>query len=150
MLDLGDFRDSLTNAGIETDSEMYHAIIDAAVALSNRQLNSDQIKYALGFISEYGLNQMENTLTIPDEAWAPFDYGNVRVGEYVKVKPDAYDSATGWVHNGRLGVVTNVSGRRCTVRYLTNTDPDATQQHPLDKLLSIRFVLKSNFTPTTS
>lgn len=141
MLDLGSFRDRLTNLGVETDSDLYHALCDAVVALSYWNLSeSDQIT-ALNTISEYGLSKMTSTPIIPDDAWVPFDYGNVRPGEYVKVAPDAYSSDTGAKHNGRLGVVTEVSGHRASVRYIT--DPShSLMRHPIDRLLSLKYVVK--------
>lgn len=149
MLDMGDFRNKMTNAGVETDSDVYWALSSAFVALSSWNLSPDEMKYALSFISEYGLTQLDNTPLIPDEAWAEFDYGNARVGEFIKVKEDAYDSPTGFVHNGRLGLLVDVSGRRGLVKYITDPDAGTTHRHPIGKLLSLKYMVKSKFTPNS-
>lgn len=147
MIDLGSFRNHLTNAGIETDSKEFFAIMDAMVAFSFHIDDEVSCKRALSVISDFGVKQMESTPLIPEDAWGEFDYGNVHIGEYVKVKPDAYESGNGLEHNNRLGVLTSVSGRRCTVRYITEPQPRQ-MNHPIDRLLSLRFVVKSKFNPT--
>jgi len=147
MIDLGDFRNKMTVAGVETDSDLYNALSEAIVVLSAWNLNEAELKFAMSLISEYGLEQLDNLPLIPEDAWVPFDYGNARPGEFVKVAPNAYDSPTGSVHNNRLGIITEVSGHRASVRYITD-EVHTNMRHPISRLLSLKYVLKSKFNPT--
>lgn len=147
MIDMGDFRNKMTIAGVETDSDLYNALSEAMVVLSAWNLSEADLKFGLSLISEYGLKQLDKLPLIPEDAWVPFDYGNVRPGEFVKVAPNAYDSTTGAVHNNRLGVVIEVSGHRATVRYITDK-VHTNMRHPISRLLSLKYVIKSKFNPT--
>ena len=144
MADLERFQEAIVNSGVSVDSDIYNALSDAFIALSFWNLDSGSVDRALNLISEYGLSDLESTPNIPADAWVEFDYGNVKIGEYVMVANDAYDSSTGRRHNGRLGVLTGMSGRRCTVRYIAEQD-HAEMRHPMDKLRSISYVVKSKF-----
>lgn len=142
MGDLSGFLESITNSGVEEGSDLYNALSDAYIALAFWNLDPISMDRALNLISEYGLSDLERTPIIPEDSWVEFDYGNVKIGEYVMVAKDAYDSITGMKHNGRLGVLIGMSGHRGTVRYIAEKE-HSEMRHPMDKLRSIDYVVKS-------
>lgn len=54
--------------------------------------------------------------------WKQFHLGDVKRGEIVRVKWDAYDSDTGSKHNGLVGVFLSALSGRCTIRYIGRKD----------------------------
>jgi len=74
-----------------------------------------------------------------DDSWADFDYGNVRFGDFVRVKTDAYDSASGARHNGLVGILAYMKGGQCSVNYIGLATGN-TMKHPKEKLDSLKGV----------
>jgi len=74
-----------------------------------------------------------------EESWQSFDYGNVKILDFVRVKPDAYDSESGIKHNGLVGTLIDMRGGQCTVKYL-GLASRSSQRHPMEKLDSLKGV----------
>jgi hypothetical protein len=72
-----------------------------------------------------------------EDAWRDFDYGNVKLGEFVRIKPDAYDSPSGVRHNGLVGILAFMNGGKCTVKYIGLASGNS-QPHPMEKLDSLK------------
>lgn len=137
MYDLEYFSTKLTVGGYRPDSAVFKAVTDLMVAFDQHELSETDQTVVLNMFSEFGRDDLGKIPLCGDDAWEEFNYGNVKVGEYVKVKPDMYDSPEGESHNGLVGTLLRVSGRRCTVRYLGRPDISP-MHHPIDNLLSIK------------
>lgn len=119
-------------------SEVVTALVSIAVTLDKYDLTDSEKETVYELLSQSG---REKTAILPDKLldgnWEPFNYGNVKVGDYVRVRPDAYDSDTGRRHNGLVGILTRMSGHKCSVEYLGEATGNAIK-HPMDNLESLR------------
>lgn len=122
------------------DDEVHDAIVSLAVTLDKYSLTDEQKSVVFEFISETGRTKLA---ALPEQVldadWEDFNYGNVKIGDYVRVKPDAYDSRTGSKHNGLVGILAKASARRFYVAYL-GLDVGTTMPHPESSLQSLRWV----------
>lgn len=137
MFDLGYYSEKLESIGYDPASTVHRAVSDALVAIEQYNLSSSEYTSILDLVSEFGRDTLGQTPTFGDEMWKDFDYGNVVVGDYVRVKKDAYDSITGSPHNGLVGRLLNVSNRRCTVRYI-GLRGSSNMFHSIDNLDSMK------------
>lgn len=136
MHNIAYFVERVEALGHKAGSPVHSALSDALVAMDQHNLTPDELEAVLDLISSSGRAEISQLPHTTEGSWVDFDYGNVRSGDYVKVRPDAYDSDTGAVHNGLVGVLLRVSNRRCTVRYL-GRQATSPMQHPIDNLLSM-------------
>ena len=126
------FRNRFKSLGFvrEGDDTMIDALIAVMLTLQSFNLSGDEkeqvVKAFLG-----------KAPVLPQGEWVGFDYGNVRVGDYVRVRKDAYTSDTGVKHNGLIGILRHVYGGRCTVEYF-GLEAGNTMTHPMDFLESYR------------
>lgn len=122
------------------DGLVHHAIISVAVSLDRFDLDERQRSAVLDFISSEGRKQLD---ALPDRMldaqWEDFNYGNVKEGDYVRVKPDAYDSEEGSLHNGLVGILVRGDARRYLVNYLGEHVGNS-RYHPESSLQSLRWV----------
>lgn len=123
--------------GHKPGSPVHSAVSDALVAMNQHNLSPEDWEAVLDVISSSGRNELDRFPHVGSDMWEEFNYGNVVVGDYVRVRPDAYTSETGSVHNGLVGLVLRVSGRRCSVRYL-GRQAGSPMQHPIDSLTSMK------------
>lgn len=137
MFSLENFLEKIEAIGHPKGSKTHSALSDALIAMSQHNLPDEGWEAVLQALSTYGRSDLEDLPSFTEDMWEEFNYGNVRPGDYVKVKPNAYDSETGSSHNGLVGVLIRVSGRRCIVRYLTYQVPTQ-MRHPIDSLLSLK------------
>lgn len=120
-------------AGIVTE-----ALVSVAITLDKYDLTDHERDVIYTLMSEVGRERLEQLHdAVLDGDWEPFNYGNVRIGDYVRVKPDAYDSPTGIPHNGLVGKLAYMAGHRCQVKYL-GEETGSTMRHPMDNLESLR------------
>ena len=134
MIDLSEKLESL---GLLQSSAVTSAVSDVLATLSMHNLTENQEREVLDLISSKGLSEIIETPLFSDDAWVDFDYGNVKIGDYVRVKPNVYDSDTGSKHNSRVGVLVTIRARRCTVRYL-GINHVYPMQHPIRNLQSLK------------
>lgn len=130
--------ETLKGLGYVEGSPVFSAVMDALVSVSAHDLTPSEKDTVLDLISSTGQKEIHSLPNERDYTWVEFDYGNVKPGNYVRVLDDAYDSITGVQHNGRMGVLLNLSGRRATVRYI-GINSSASLRHPIDKLQSLRY-----------
>lgn len=136
-MELANFAEKVEAVGHKPGSPVHSAVSDALVAMNQHNLSSDDWEAVLDVISTYGRNELAKFPFAGDDMWEEFNYGNVIAGDYVRVRPDAYTSETGSTHNGLVGVLLRVSGRRCSVRYL-GRQAVSPMQHPIDSLMSMK------------
>lgn len=137
--DYDDLKERLVIAGFKEDSEVFRAVCNLAIVLDNEEISDTSREVALEVFSKTALNQI-NSLPkdfLSKNKWMIFDYGNVKKGDYVRVRFDAYDSKTGAKHNGRLGILIDMKAWRCKVQYIGMPQVE-TMVHPMDNLESIR------------
>lgn len=134
---MNEIAEKLLALGYSKNSPEFLAIMDALVAISLYNLNDTQLKTVLDLLSSSGYMEVINTPLYSDEAWEDFNYGNIVVGDYVRVKPGSYDSELGSNHNGLVGTLINIKARRCTVRYIGRKGV-STMQHPIQNLQSLK------------
>lgn len=127
--------EKLKALGYTRDSPIFSAVLDIIATISLHDLSSKDEKDVLNLITS---QEFEDFPLLDDTSWVEFDYGNVKPGDYVRIKKDSYDSETGREHNGRVGRLVNLSGRRATVRYL-GIKGISPMRHPIGNLQSLKF-----------
>ena len=131
---------SLGYSGLREDDEsLIQALVAVNLTLQSFELSEGAQGAVLDLLSASGREALEDTPVFTEDAWQDFDYGNVKLWEFVRVKPDAYDSETGSRHNGLLGVLAYMSGGNCTVNYIGLATGNS-QKHPMAKLDSLKGV----------
>jgi hypothetical protein len=134
-------REKLTNLGYtglrEDDESLIQALSALYLTLETFELSEAAREAILGFLSATGREDLESTPIFGEDAWMSFDYGNVKLGEFVRVKSDAYDSPTGARHNGLVGILSHMSAGKCTVSYIGLASGNS-QHHPMEKLDSLK------------
>lgn len=122
------------------DGAIHDAIVSVAVSVDKFDLTKEQKSVVLDFISSSGREQLD---ALPDRLldgeWENFNYGNVKIGDYVRVRVDAYDSPTGAKHNGLVGILARADARRFVVQYL-GEHVGQSMPHPETSLESLRWV----------
>lgn len=120
--------------------EIVSALVSLATVLDKHGLTEEQKQTVYTLLSEAG---NESVKSVPEKVvageWRDFDYGNVKIGDYVRIKPDAYDSESGMKHNGRVGVLKHMAHNRCTVEYV-GSDVGHSMSHPMTNLDSLRLL----------
>jgi hypothetical protein len=136
MFDYNKLQELYTSIGMQQD--VVDAMVSLAAVLDRHGLTDEQKDLVYTLLSEAGRESLKE---LPEKVltgeWQDFDYGNVKIGDYVRVKIDAYDSPTGAPHNGRVGILKHMSHNRCTVQYVGTELGDA-MKHPVQMLDSVR------------
>jgi hypothetical protein len=118
--------------------EILEALVSVAVVLDKYDLTDRQKDIVCNLLSEAG---RETLKALPQKVyqgeWEPFNYGNVKLGDYVRVRPGTYDSDTGSLHNGLVGKLAHMAGRRCQVEYLGEASGRSIR-HPMESLDSLK------------
>lgn len=120
--------------------EVVSALTSLASVLDKHELTDEEKDTVFALLSDAG---RESVKEVPEKVltgeWRDFDYGNVTIGNYVRVKTDAYDSESGAKHNGRVGILKYMAHNRCTVEYVGAELGDA-MAHPMNNLESLRLL----------
>lgn len=127
---------TIPDLGFDEKSKVYKTLYDIFSILSYNNITDEERNIISQLLGGSGYSEI-SSISVPNR-WMEFDYGNVKTGAIVKVKEDAYSSETGQLHNGRVGFVLDISGRRCLVRY-AGTRGKSEMRHPIDKLLSPKY-----------
>lgn len=142
--DYEDLQSQLEAIGYDPHSKSSAKIIDSMIGmcltLAEYDLSESELATALS------LMQPESRLVMGAWAqahtgvlWSDFDYGNTKIGDYVRVKKDAYDSKSGETHNGLVGKLSHMRGGKCTVEYI-GLGAGSTSYHPMNNLETIKLV----------
>lgn len=142
--DYEELRGQLSSIGYGEETKETKAIADAVVAvcltLSEIDLELSSMSVVLQLLNPESRTIIESWHRAHSgEMWADFDYGNTKIGDYVRIKKDAYDSVSGSKHNGLVGKLTHMRGGKCSVDYLGLAAGNSSQ-HPMEKLESIKRV----------
>lgn len=145
MLNIADDHDglraklaSLGYSGLrESDESLVQALVAVKLTLSTLELSQGAQEAVLDLLSADGRQALGATPLFEEDQWMSFDYGNVKIGDFVRVKPDAYDSESGSRHNGLVGILVHMNAGKCTVKYIGRASGNK-QPHPMEKLDSIR------------
>lgn len=136
MFDYLELRRAVGSLGYSRD--VTNAVISCAVALDQYGLSDDDKSVVFELISKAGRKKLgalpERLLT---GQWEEFNYGNVKLGDYVRVRPGSYDSPSGQPHNGKVGVLRRVSARQATIEYIGD-DSGRLMKHPVANLESLK------------
>jgi len=131
---------SLGYSGLREDDEsLIQALVAVHLTLESFELSEGAQGAILDLLSANGRDAMKSTPVFSEEDWIDFDYGNVTMGDFVRVKVDAYDSESGSRHNGLVGIMTYMYGGNCTVNYIGLATGNS-QKHPVSKLDSLKGV----------
>lgn len=141
LFDHDDLKNRLTVAGYDENTPVGHAILKLAFVLDNEEISDIKKQLVLDLFSKTGLEQLNSIPVdfLSKNKWVLFDYGNVKKGDFVRVRYNAYDSVTGEKHNGRLGVLIDMKAWRCKVKYI-GMPTEELMTHPMDNLESIKKV----------
>jgi hypothetical protein len=129
--------ESLGYTGTHRDDEsVIQALVAVRLTLETLNLSEDAQGAVMDLLTGHGWEAFPETT---EDSWQGFDYGNVKLFNFVRVKPDAYDSDTGAKHNGLVGILTDMRGGQCTVQYL-GLASRSSHRHPMEKLDSLKGV----------
>jgi hypothetical protein len=141
--DFENLREKLVSLGYNGDHADDESLIQALVAvhltLQTFELSEAARGAVLDLLSTTGRQAMHAAPDFKEDSWIDFDYGNVKLMSFVRVKRDAYDSNTGTKHNGLVGILTHMRGGVCTVDYI-GLASGSNQRHPMEKLDSLKAV----------
>lgn len=130
--------ESLGYTGLRQDDEsLIQALVAVHLTLETFELSEAARGAVLDLLSTNGRKALDSVPVFGKDAWKSFDYGNVKLGEFVRVKPDAYDSPTGAPHNGLVGILSHMRDRKCTVSYI-GLASGSSQHHPMENLDSLK------------
>lgn len=139
--DHGKLKDELQALGYG-DSEEHQKVVQALLAvhltLAHAGLTEDAQSTVLDLLSTTGRKALETTKHYAEQDWRDFDYGNVKQGDFVRVKKDAYDSPSGARHNGLVGVLKFMKSGQCSVEYVGLAAGNV-HKHPMTKLDSLKW-----------
>jgi len=76
----------------------------------------------------------------PDEVWVGARRGDLKVGDEVRVKRDAYSGELGTLHNGRRGKIIAIRSGDIIIRTLDNKSPSLDGVHYAPDQLEKRIV----------
>lgn len=138
MLNYKEVEDRLKALG--HDDLVVAAVVSAMVSMDKYGLSEDQKYMVFSLLSSTGFEALES---LPDAVakgqWVDFDYGNVSIGDYVRIKKDAYTSESGVKHNGKVGRLAYMHGGKCMVSYI-GIDVGDQMRHPMTNLESLKRV----------
>lgn len=123
----------------EDDEKVIQALVAVHLTLETLELSEDAREVVLDLLSSVGREGMETLPPVTEDSWKDFDYGNVKINDFVRVKTNAYDSPSGARHNGLVGILTDMRGGQCTVRYIGRASGNV-MRHPMEKLDSLKRV----------
>lgn len=136
-------REKLVSLGYNGDHADDESVIQALVAvhltLGTFELSEGAREAILDLLSTTGREAIDAFPEITEDAWQDFDYGNVKLMSFVRVKRDAYDADTGAKHNGLVGILTTMRGGVCSVDYI-GLASGSSQRHSMEKLDSLKAV----------
>lgn len=115
----------------ETGSEVRAAVLELFHVLDAQPLDAVDRKTVAQVFR--GLVETNLELAVDRAEWRQFYLGDVRIGEVVRVKPDAYPTKSGKKHNGLVGKLVGANHGRCIVQYTSRND-GAGHNHPPDLL----------------
>lgn len=84
-----------------------NALLKLLKLWNDMKLTEKQEKEVVELFSQLALNH-SIVPDKPDEKWIDAQPGALIVGDEVRVKSDAYDGSTGYIHNGRRGKIVAV------------------------------------------
>ena len=119
------------------DNEVVSALLAIHLTLRGFDLSPESQSIVLDFLSLSGRIAVNEFPKTTDESWRDFDYGNVKIADFVRVKKDAYDSDTGAKHNGLVGILKSMTSGICTVEYI-GLSAGNSMRHPMEKLESLK------------
>jgi len=125
--------------GFSKNDPIYKALYDILLVLDSSDLSSEDTSILLELLSGTSLEELNQLKEVSE--WGEFDYGNAKIGSLVRVKDNVYDSSTGLRHNGRVGFILSISGRKCRIRY-AGTRGSSGLAHPIDNLQSPKYGVK--------
>lgn len=126
-------REKLKSLGIS--GKLLDVLLELRAVIDLHGLSEHESSQLLDIISSTGMEEVNKLSLLSEDSWGDFEYGNTIPGDYVRVRPDSYDSITGHKHNGRVGKITNISGRRVRIRYL-GIKQSSSMDHPISNLQS--------------
>lgn len=136
MLSFDRYKEVVDVLGVDEKSK--ETLLSLFVTLQESGLSVEQAKDVLEIFSPSGMEQLGKVPTeVINAEWREdFDYGNVKIGDYVRVIPGSYeDSATGKKHGGRIGILVFMKSYMCTVRYI-GLHSGNTMIHPMKRIQS--------------
>lgn len=141
MLNPDELRKKLVQIGYDGskpgDAKVVEALTAVFITLDEFALSDQEKTVVLELLRESAQEELSNTIEMADDKWEDFNYGNVKFGDFVRVKRDAYDSETGAKHNGLVGILTSMSAGRYLVTYI-GTSSGKSIRHPMRMLESLK------------
>lgn len=138
MIDYSDLEEKIILLG--HSEKVAKAVTSAMVTLDKYDLSEDEKYESYSLLSDTGFKALKSLPeAVAKGKWIEFDLGNVGIGDYVRVKKDAYTSESGVNHNGKVGRLAHMHARKCVVHYI-GVDTGTSMTHPLGNLESLKKV----------
>lgn len=128
MYDIDKLSERIASLGYKKGSKIHEAFLSLAFVLGVYELGEEDEDVVLDLLSREGRGHVHKLPWVGEDSWEDFNYGNVGIGDYVRVKTDAYDSDSGKRHNGMVGIMTSMSNGVASVRYL-GVSPERIRRH---------------------
>lgn len=140
MLTYEEFERLISAVGLD-DSKEKEVLLALYATLAASGLTPGQARHVLEIFSSGGLQQLSSVPSrVLTAQWQKFDYGNVKIGDFVRVKKGVYyDSDSGIKHEERIGVLVSMINYRCKVKYI-GLHSGNIMVHPMKNLESMKRV----------
>lgn len=98
------------------------AVLVLLKAWEDIDVPEEQGKQILDIFSQVALGYSLVTINT-EEAWVDAQRGQINVGDIVRVKHDAFSDSTGYIHNGRRGIVAAIRSGDIIFKSTDEKDP---------------------------
>jgi hypothetical protein len=105
-----------------------NAVLELLKTWDGIDMSPDQSKQALDIFSKVGLGHS----LVPDsggEVWVDAQRGQINVGDVVRVRHDAFSESTGYIHNGRRGIVAAIRSGDIIFKSTDELEPNLDGTH---------------------
>lgn len=120
-----------------SDSAVTQVLLAIALTLDESGLSDEDKAVVVELLRESAQEEIGATPDMSEDRWEDFNYGNVKFGDFVRVKRNAYSSETGAKHNGLVGILVAGAYGRYSVNYI-GTSSGSTMRHPMGMLESLK------------
>ena len=83
------------------------AVLELLKTWEQIDMDAEKSKQVLDIFSQVGMGHSLVTINT-EEVWVEARRGDIKVGDVVRIAHDAFDSTTGYLHNGRRGIIVAV------------------------------------------
>jgi hypothetical protein len=113
------------------------AVLELLKAWEAIDLEPEQSKNVIEVFSKVGLGH-SLVPPNPEERWVDTQRGQLTVGDVIRVRHDAFNDSTGYIHNGRQGIVVAIRSGDIIFKSTDEMEPNLDGTHYRPELLQKR------------